>query len=102
MPKRLYNCFLEKAPEQVFINSLRREFEWSATESLGVLELARSCLFGELPQTFDKLLFLYTPCKVKHGKHMSEQDVVRVELSLDGGIEKPDVLPTQGGRPLQQ
>ena len=32
---------LEKTPEQVFINSLRREFELSPAESAGVLELAQ-------------------------------------------------------------
>jgi hypothetical protein len=46
----LYDRSLEKTPEQLIINSLRREFESSPAESKGVLELAKSCLFGEVPQ----------------------------------------------------
>ncbi len=100
--KSLYDRSLEKTPEQVFINSLRREFELSPAESLGVLELAKSCLFGELPQTLGKLKFLCASRKAKHGKPLSEQDMVRVELTLDGGIEDLDVLRTQGARALRQ
>ena len=46
--KSLYDRSLEKTPEQVFINSLRREFELSLAESSRTLELAKSCLFGEV------------------------------------------------------
>jgi len=38
--RSLYDRSLEKTPEQVFSNSLRREFELSPAESTGVLELA--------------------------------------------------------------
>ena len=47
----LYDRCLEKTPEQVFINSLRKEFELSPAESKGILELAKECLFGEVPAT---------------------------------------------------
>ena len=53
--RSLYDRSLEKTPEQVFVNSLLREFELSPAESVGVLELAKRCLFGELPQTLGKL-----------------------------------------------
>ncbi len=49
--RSLYDRSLEKTPEQVFVNSLRREFELSPAESVGVLELAKQCLFGEVAQT---------------------------------------------------
>ena len=38
--KSLYDRSLEKTPERVFVNSLRREFELSPAESSGILELA--------------------------------------------------------------
>lgn len=100
--RSLYDRSLEKTPEQVFINSLRQEFELSPAESVGVLELAKACLFGELPQTLGKLKYLCASIKAKHGKPLSEQDLVRVELTLDGGIEDLDVLRTQGTRALRQ
>lgn len=98
----LYDRSLEKTPEQVFVNSLRREFELSPAESLGVLELARDCLFGEIPQTLGKLRFLCASRKAKHGKPLGEQDMVRVELTLDGGISDLDVQRTQGSKALRQ
>ena len=100
--KSLYDRSLEKTPEQVFVNSLRREFELSPAESLGILELAKSCLFGEIPQTLGKLRFLCASRKAKHGKPLSEQEMVRVELTLDGGIEDLDVLRLQGPQGLRQ
>jgi biotin operon repressor len=100
--RSLYDRSLEKTPEQVFINSLRREFELSPAESAGVLDLAKGCLFGELPQTLGKLKYLCASLKAKHGKPLAEQDMVRVELTLDGGIEDLDVLRTQGCRALRQ
>ena len=39
--KSLYDRSLEKTPERVFVNSLRREFELSPAESSGILELAK-------------------------------------------------------------
>ena len=100
--KSLYDRSLEKTPEQLFVNSLRHEFELSPAESLGILELAKRCLFGELPKTLGKLRFLCASRRAKHGKPLSEQDMVRVELTLDGGIEDLDVLRTQGARALRQ
>ena len=100
--RSLYDRSLEKTPEQVFINSLRQEFELSPAESIGVLELAKLCLFGELPQTLGKLKYLCASIKAKHGKPLSEQEMVRVELTLDGGIEDLDVLRSQGARALRQ
>ncbi len=100
--RSLYDRSLEKTPEQVFINSLRREFELSPAESAGVLELAKGCLFGELPQTLGKLKYLCASVEAKHGKPLAEQDMVRVELTLDGGIEDLDVLRTQGFRAHRQ
>ena len=35
--KSLYDRSLEKTPEQLFINSLRKEYELSPAESLGIL-----------------------------------------------------------------
>jgi biotin operon repressor len=100
--RSLYDRSLEKTPEQVFINSLRQEFELSPAESSGVLELAKRCLFGEVPHTLGKLRYLCASVKAKHGKPLSEQEMVRVELTLDGGIEDLDVLRTQGPRALRQ
>lgn len=100
--KSLYDRSLEKTPEQVFVNSLRREFELSPAESQGILELAKRCLFGEIPQTLGKLRFLCASRKARHGKPLSEQDMVRVELTLDGGIEDLDILRLQGPQGLRQ
>ena len=96
--KSLYDRSLEKTPEQVFINSLRKEFELSPAESAGVLELAKSCLFGEVPHTLGKLKFLCASQKAKHGKPLREQDLIRVTLTLDNGIEDLDVLKNPGQR----
>lgn len=100
--RSLYDRSLEKTPEQVFINSLRQEFELSPAESAGVLELAKRCLFGEVPQTLGKLKYLCASVKARHGKPLCEQEMVRVVLTLDGGIEDLDVLRTQGARALRQ
>ena len=98
----LYDRCLEKTPEQVFINSLRKEFELSPAESKGVLELARSCLFGELPKTVGKVKYLIASRKAKHGKPLSDQDKVEVVLTLDNGIEDLNVLRTSGSVCLRQ
>jgi biotin operon repressor len=98
----LYDRSLEKTPEQVFINSLRREFELSPAESMGILDLAKSCLFGEVPQMLGKLKFLCASKRAIHGKPLGEQEKVRVELSVDRGIEDLDVLRTQGSKALRQ
>jgi DNA-binding CsgD family transcriptional regulator len=93
---------MEKTPEKVFVNSLRKEFELSPAESAGVLELAKSCLFGEVPHTLGKLKFLCASQKAKHGKPLREQDLIRVTLTLDNGLEDLDVLRTQGSAALRQ
>jgi len=98
----LYDRCLEKTPEQVFINSLRKEFELSPAESKGVLELAKECLFGELPRTLGKLKYLCASRKAKHGKPLSEQDKVEVILTLDNGIEDLNVSKESGSIALRQ
>lgn len=98
----LYDRSLEKTPEQVFINSLRKEYELSPAESAGILELAKVCLFGKLPHTLGRLRFLCASKKAKHGKPLSEQDMIRVTLTLDDGIEDLEVLKEQGAQALRQ
>jgi len=68
----LYDRSLEKTPEQLFINSLRREFELSPAESKGVIELEKSCLFGEVPQPVGKIKLLGASRNAKHGKPLSD------------------------------
>lgn len=98
----LYDRSLEKTPEQIFINSLRKEFELSPAESSGVLELAKRCLFGELPKTLGRLKYLCASKQAKHGKPLSEQEMVRVTLTLDSGLEDLDILRVQGISALRQ
>jgi len=56
--RSLYDRLLEKTPEQIFINSLRSEFELSPAESKGVLDLAKSCLLGEVPGSVGKIKYI--------------------------------------------
>jgi len=98
----LYDRSLEKTPEKVFMNSLRKEYELSPAESAGILELAKVCLFGKLPHTLGRLKYLCASKKAKHGKPLSEQDMVRVTLTLDNGIEDLEVLKVQGFKALRQ
>ncbi|MDP4176204.1 MAG: DUF1670 domain-containing protein [Bacteroidota bacterium] len=100
--KSLYDRQLEKTPEQVFVNSLRKEYELSPAESLGILELAKSCLFGEVPSVLGKQKFLCASRDAKHGRKLKEQEMVKVELTLDGGIEDLDVLRRDGSKSLRQ
>jgi DNA-binding Lrp family transcriptional regulator len=100
--KSLYDRSLEKTPEQLFINSLRKEYELSPAESAGILELAKNCLFGEVPEILGKQKFLCASKRAKHGRALKEQEMVEVELTLDGGIEDLDVLRTQGSKALRQ
>lgn len=100
--KSLYDRSLEKTPEQLFINSLRKEYELSPAESGGILELAKSCLFGEAPKQVGKQKFLCASRKAKHGRALKEQEMLEVELTLDGGIEDLDVLRKQGSQALRQ
>lgn len=98
----LYDRSLEKTPEQLFINSLRKEYELSPAESLGILELAKSSLFGEVPKLLGKQKFLCASIKAKHGRALKDQEMVEVELTLDIGIEDLDVLRVQGSKALRQ
>jgi DNA-binding CsgD family transcriptional regulator len=100
--KSLYDRSLEKTPEQLFINSLRKEYELSPAESQGILELAKSSLFGDVPKILGKQKFLCASKKAKHGRALKEQEMVKVELTLDGGIEDLDVLRSQGTKALRQ
>lgn len=100
--KSLYDRSLEKTPEQLFINSLRKEYELSPAESAGILELAKNCLFGEVPEILGKQKFLCASRRAKHGRALKEQEMVEVELTLDGGIEDLDVLRIQGSKALRQ
>jgi hypothetical protein len=100
--RSLYDRSLEKTPEQVFINSLRKDFELSPAESKGVLDLAKDCLFGELPKTLGKVKILCASVKARHGKPLGEQEMIRVELTLDKGIEDLDVLRREGPKALRQ
>ena len=100
--KSLYDRSLEKTPEQLFINSLRKEYELSPAESAGILELAKNCLFGEVPEILGKQKFLCASRRAGHGRALKEQEMVEVELTLDGGIEDLDVLRTQGSKALRQ
>lgn len=98
----LYDRSLEKTAEQVFINSLRKEYELSPAESAGILELAKVCLFGDFPKTLGRMKFLCASRKAKHGKPLCEQDMVRVTLTLDDGVEDLSVLKDQGSTALRQ
>ena len=98
----LYDRILEKTPEQVFTNSLRKEFELSPAESKGILELAKSCLFGRIPETIGKIKYLCASRHARHGKPLSEQDLIEVELTLDNGVEDLNVLKESGLKALRQ
>jgi hypothetical protein len=60
------------------------------------LELAKSCLFGEVPKVLGKQKFLCASIRAKHGRALKEQQMVGVELTIDGGIEDLDVPRVQG------
>jgi len=98
----LYDRILEKTPEQVFINSLRKEFELSPAESHGILDLAKSCLFGQTPQVVGKIKYICASQHAKHGKPLCEQELIQVELTLDNGIEDLHVLQNSGPKALRQ
>ena len=98
----LYDRILEKTPEQVFINSLRKEFELSPAESKGILDLAKQCLFGQVPQTVGRIKYICASTNAKHGKPLGEQELKEVELTLDAGIEDLNILKESGPRALRQ
>ena len=93
---------MEKTPWKVFINSLRKEYELSPAESADILDLAKVCLFGKLSANLGCLKFLCASKKARHGKPLSEQDMARVTLTLDDGIEDLEVLKGQGSKALGQ
>jgi biotin operon repressor len=98
----LYDRSIEKTPEQIFVNSLRKEFELSPAESCGILELAKQCLFGSVPPSVGKIKFICASKLAKHGKRLGEQEKVEVTLGLDGGIEDLQVLRKSGAKALRQ
>jgi hypothetical protein len=100
--RSLYDRLLEKTPEQIFINSLRKEYELSPAESKGILDLAKQCLFGQAPHTIGKVKYICASSQAKAGRPLREQDLVEVELTLDGGIEDLNVLKGLGSRALRQ
>jgi len=100
--KSSYDRSMEKTREQVFINSLRKEFELSPAESQGVLDLAQRCLFGEAPSNVGLIRFICASQKARHGKPLREQDLLEVELNLDNGVDDLNVLRDQGSETLRQ
>jgi hypothetical protein len=98
----LYDQIIEKTPEQIFINSLRKEFELSPAESQGVPDLARQCLFGRSPQTVGRIKYICASQHAKHGRPLREQEMIEVELTLDNGIEDLNVLRESGPKALRQ
>lgn len=100
--KSLYDRSLEKTPEQLFVTRLRREFELSPAESGAILELAKESLFGSVPLAAGRLQFQCAAIGAKHGKALSEQEQVRVTLTLDGGVDDLAVLRDQGSSALRQ
>ena len=100
--RSLYDRCLDKTPEQIFINSLRHDFELSPAESQGILDLAKQCLFGDSSDHVGKLKFICASREAKHGKALGDQDMVEVELTLDGGLSDLDVRRSQGAIALRQ
>jgi biotin operon repressor len=100
--RSLYDRLLEKTPEQIFINSLRCEFELSPAESKGVLDLAKSCLMGGVPGSVGKIKYICASKNARHGRPLSEQELVEVELTVDNGIEDLQVLRECGKKALRQ
>ncbi len=98
----LYDRCLEKTPEQVFVNSLRKEYEMSPAASKGILELAKQCLFGDAPKSVGQQRFICASLTALHGRPLKDQEKVTVELTLDNGVEDLDVLRTQGYSSLRQ
>jgi len=98
----LYDRCLEKTPEQLFVNSLRKEFELAPAASKSILELAKECLFGSIPQTVGKQKFICASLKAIHGRPLKEQEKTTVEVTMDNGVEDLDVLRVQGPKALRQ
>jgi hypothetical protein len=93
---------LDKTPEQIFVNTLRQEYELSPAACQGILELAKQCLFGEAPSSVGRQRFICASLTALHGRLVREQEKVTVELTLDKGVEDLDVLRTQGYKGLRQ
>ena len=93
---------LSKTPEGVFRSRLRTEFEVSPAVGRAILELARECLFGEIPQTPGRLLFWCASRGARHGVPLEEQEKRRVVLTLVDGSDDLAVLREQGSSALRQ
>jgi len=98
----LYDRLLEKTAEQIFLNSLRKEYELSPAESKGILDLAKQTLFGQVPEVVGKIRYICASQKAKHGKPLKEQEMLEVELTVDSGVEDLNVLKDQGPKALRQ
>jgi hypothetical protein len=98
----LYDRCLEKTPEQIFVNSLRKEYELSPAASGSILELAKRCLYGDVPTVVGRQRFICASMKACHGRPLHEQEKLTVELTLDQGVEDLEVLRTQGPKAMRQ
>jgi hypothetical protein len=98
----IYDRCLEKTAEQLFVGTLRREFELSPAASLGILEAAKTHLFSTLPESIGKVQFICASINARHGRPLRDQEKVTVNLTLDGGIEDLEVAKTQGVVALRQ
>ena len=98
----LYDRCLEKTPEKIFVNSLRIEYELSPAASQSILELAKRCLYGDIPTTVGRQKFICAAVTACHGRPLGEQEKLTVELTLDQGVEDLEVLRVQGPKALRQ
>lgn len=86
----------ERIPEKLFINSLRKKYKFTPAKIAGVLKVAKVCLFGKLPHILGFLIFSSALKKAKHVIPLSEQDMVRVTLALNHGIQDLEILKGYG------
>ena len=100
--RSVYNRIIEKTPEQLFINSLRKDFELSPAESAGILELVKENLYGEAPSATGRIKYICASATARHGKPLREQELLEVELTLDNGIDDLNVQKEEGSNKLRQ
>jgi len=100
--RSVYNRIIEKTPEQLFINSLRKDFELSPAESAGILELVKENLYGEAPSATGRIKYVCASANARHGKPLREQELLEVELTLDNGIDDLNVQKEEGSNKLRQ